>query len=366
MEEAAVQERFFEQGWTDGLPIVPPTLARVEAMLEAGWVEADEIIGAVPERNIEVTARLAAINAVMAGCKPEYFPFVIAGLQCLLAPTFNANAVLTSTGGAALCMVVSGPRSVEIGMNAKGNVLGSGNRANATVGRAVRLVSVNVLEAKVGMMDGSSFGNPGKFSFCFAEDTPPDEWPPLRVDLGFEQGDTTVTMFASEGPHQIANHLSEDGEELCRTVAAAARTMATFSVGKGIQGIAVVGPEHRKAMVASGMSKIGVRDRIVAASRIHPEELRAAGIHLDSGRVHDMTPGGDGLLATFREPEHLLVTTAGGHGAGWSAYIPGWAPTKNSRITTRRVRAEAEQLPNCGPGGCELPEGFFSSVEQKD
>jgi hypothetical protein len=366
LDEADVQEHFFEQGWTDGLPIVPPTIDRVQAMLAGGWVEAGDIIGAVPERNKEVTAELAAINAVMAGCRPEYFPFVIAGLQAVLDPAFNANAAVTSTGGAALCTIVSGPGAAAIGMNAKHNAMGSGNRPNATIGRALRLVAANVLDAKVGKMDGSSFGHPGKYSFCFAEDVPPEGWTTLREDFGYELGDTTVTVFASEGPRQIANHLTEDGEELCRTLASAARMPATFSVGKGCQGVAVIGPEHRLGMVESGMSKQDVRDRILALSRIHPDELMAAGVHLEVGAGHPMIPGDDGLLDTFSSPEALLVTVAGGHGAGWSSYIAPWAPTKHSRITTRRVREEGDSLPECGPGGCELPADFFSRLEKKD
>ncbi len=366
LDESAVQEHFFEQGWTDGFPIVPPTMDRVLAMLAGGWVDAEEIIGAVPERNKEVTAELAAINAVMAGCKPEYFPFVIAGLQAMLDPAFNANAAITSTGGAALCTIVSGPGAAAIGMNAKHNVMGSGNRANATIGRALRLVAANVLEAKVGMMDGSSFGHPGKYSFCFAEDTPPEGWTTLREDFGYELDDTTVTVFASEGPRQVANHLTEVGEELCLTFGSAARLAATFGVGKGMQGLAVIGPEHRQGMAESGMSKQDVRDRIVDLARVRPDELEAAGVHLEVGYAHDMTPGDDGYIDTFSSPEALMVAVAGGHGAGWSSYVPGWAPTKHSRVTTRRVREEGDALPECGPGGCELPADFFSRLEKKD
>lgn len=360
LDEADLQEHFFEQGWTDGLPIVPPTVDRVRATTDAGWVEPDEVIGAVPQRNREVTAEMAAIQAVMAGCKPAYFPVVIAALQAMLDPGFNANAAITSTGGAALCLVVSGPVAAEIGMNARHNALGSGNRANATIGRAVRLVASNLLDARVGKMDGSSMGHPGKYTFCFAEDTPPETWTPLRSDLGFEEGDTTVTVLAAEAPRQVANHLNEDGRGVCLTFAAAARTPSTFSVGKSHQAIAVFGPEHRAACVSAGMSKADVRRVIYEAARIAPSELEEYGVLIEEGYQHDMTPGDDGKLPSIASPDDLFVVSSGGAGAGWSAYIPAWAPIQHSRSATRRVRAEGDRLPECGPGGCELPTDYFT------
>ncbi|GIU93370.1 MAG: hypothetical protein KatS3mg011_2276 [Acidimicrobiia bacterium] len=364
LEEAEVQEHFFAAGWTDGLPVVPPTPERVAAMLEAGWVERDEVIGAVPQRNREVTAEMAAIQAVMAGCKPEYFPVVIAALQAMLDPGFNANAAVTSTGGAALCVVVSGPGAQALGLNSRHNALGPGNRANATIGRTLRLVALNLLDARVGKLDGSSLGHPGKYTFCFAEDPPPEPWTPLRVDLGFGEDDTTVTVLASEGPRQVANHLNENGRDICLTFAAAARTPSTYAVGKGHQAIAVFGPEHRQACIASGMSKADVRNLIYEESRIAPAELERWGVLLERGYQHDMTPDADGKLATIASPDDLFVVTAGGEGAGWSAYIPAWAPIQHSRATTRRVREPGDPLPACGPEGCHLPPEFFTRLEK--
>lgn len=172
LEESEVQEAFFANGWTDGLPIVPPTPDRVEAML--GELEGDTLIGFLPARGRGVTVEKAAVNAVMAGCRPEYFPVVIAALEAMFDQAFNLHTVLTSTGGAALCVIVSGPIAQEIGMNARHSALGPGNRANATIGRALRLVAMNVLGSKPGESDASSFGHPGKFTLCFAEDPPPE------------------------------------------------------------------------------------------------------------------------------------------------------------------------------------------------
>ena len=354
LEESDVQEHFFEQGWTDGLPIVPPTPDRVTAMLAAGGVEADELLGTVPQRNIAISAEKLAINSVMAGCAPEYFRVVIAAMQAILDPGFNVHAVVTSTGGAALCLVVSGPISREIGMNARHNALGSGNRANATIGRAVRLTAMNVLGARTGGMDGTSLGHPGKITMCFAEDTPPDGWPTLREDLGYPSEDTTVTVIAAEGPRQVANAQNPDGTGVLRTFVAAMRAPSTYSVGKGHQVLLVMGPEHRQAVVDAGFSKAEAKEFLVRESRVTPEWLTSAGVVIEEGYQHDMSTGEDGKLPVVPTVDDLFVVTAGGAGAGWSSYIPAWAPVQHSRAATRRVRLDGDTLPQCGPAGCEI------------
>ena len=196
----------------------------------------------------------------MAGCRPDYFPIVVAALGAALDPAFNAHAAFTSTGGAATCVVVSGPLAAAVGMNASHNALGSGNRANATIGRAVRLVARNVFGAATGDMDASSMGNPGKYTLCFAEEDPPSPWLPLRVRLGFAPEDTTVTVMATEGPRQIANLLSEVPEDVLRTFVSAIKVPATFSVGKGGQAIVVMGPRTRAGRAPGGLDAArGVR-----------------------------------------------------------------------------------------------------------
>ena len=160
----------------------------------------DTLIGFLPARGRGVTMEKAAINAVMAGCRPEYFPVVVAALEAMFDEAFNLHTVLTSTGGAALCAIVSGPIAQEIGMNARHNALGQGNRANATIGRALRLVAMNVLDSKPGESDASSFGHPGKFTLCFAEDPPPAPWEPLRVELGYFRGGHDGHRGAGRGP----------------------------------------------------------------------------------------------------------------------------------------------------------------------
>lgn len=356
LDEGDAQEEFFRRGWTDGLPIVPPTPERVEAMLEV--VDADDpsvLIGFLPARGRGVSLEKAAVNAVMAGCLPAYFPVVVAALEAMFDAAFNAHTVLSSTGGAALGVVVSGPIAVEIGMNARHNCFGPGNRANATIGRALRLVAMNVLGARHGELDASSLGHPGKYTMCFAEDSPPPPWRPLARELGYEEGDTTVTLLPLEGIRQIAQQLNGAAEGILRTVAAALRTPETFAVGKGGQALVVLGPEHAGFCAAEGWSQARVREFLCRESRISPAELGAAGVLLETGAQHDMTPGEDGKLPAVASPEDVVLVTAGGEGAGWSAYAPTWAPTIHARATTRRVRPAGEPLPDCGPDGCIVP-----------
>lgn len=354
LDEGEVQETFFEKGWTDGLPVVPPTPARVEAMLAGADLEAAEVIGTIPARNRVVTAERAAINAVMAGCAPAYFPVVVAALSAVLDPGFNANTVLTSTGGASLATIVSGPLADELHVNSRHGALGPGHRANATIGRALRLVAMNVLGARPGALDGSSLGSPAKYTFCFAETPPPEPWQPLRVELGFAPEETTVTVVATEGPRQVANHLNPDGRGVAKTFASALRTASTFIAGKSGQAVLVIGPEHAQAMIEAGLSKDDVRRIVYTEARITPAELEAGGVLLETGAQHDMTPGPDGKVATIRSPEDIVVVTAGGPGAGWSAAMPSFAPALHTRATTRRVRPKGEAMPDCGPDSCEI------------
>jgi len=292
----------------------------------------------VPERHRHVTVEKAAVNAVLAGCRPEYFPVVLAAVAAMLDPAFNAHTALSSTGGAAVCVVVSGPIARQIGMNGRNNALASGNRANATIGRAVRLVAANVLGAKTGEMDGSALGHPGKYTLCFAEEPPPEPWEPLHVDLGYGPDDSIVVVMATEGPRQVANHTNANGEGVLRTLATAMRSPSTFTVGRGGQAILVLGYEHRRHIIRDGWTRASARAFLARESRIRADEILAAGLYLErTGTQHPMVPDADGKLPAVPTPDDILLVTAGGAGAGWSAYLPSWAPTLHSRWVVRRV-----------------------------
>lgn len=337
LDAAELYETFVDHGWTDGLPIVAPTPERVATMLQTLAVAPEHILGQVAERQREVTAEKCAINAVMAGCRPEYFPIVVTAVQAALDPAFNINTVTSSTGGPAICVIVSGPKAQQVGMNGRHNALGPGNRANATIGRAVRLLFMNLLDARPGEMDGSSLGNPGKYSLCFCEDPPPPPWQPLRCDLGYEFAQTTVTVLPAEAPHQIANHLNGDADAVVRTIAAAMSNPAQFAVGKGGQCVVVLGPEHAAAIVSGGLSRRDVQEALWHHSRVTPQQLEAAGVVIEQGAQHDMTTAADGTLPAMATPDDIYVVTAGGAGGGWSALLPSWAPILHSHAVTRRV-----------------------------
>lgn len=362
LELERVQEEFFERGWTDGLPVLPPTPTAVRAMMSSVDGGPDDVIGSIPRRNRSVTIEQAAINSVMAGCRPDYFPIVVAAVGATLDPAFNAHAAFTSTGGAATCVVVSGPLAHEVGMNAAHNALGAGNRANATIGRAVRLVARNIFGASTGDMDATSMGNPGKYTLCFAEQDPPAPWEPLRVQLGYESSDTTVTVMATESPRQIANHLSEVPEDVLRTFVSSIRSPSGFPVGKGGQAFVVMCPEHADAVRVGGWTQLEAREFLARESRVSPEWLTGNGVPLEVASAHDMTPGDDGLLPSLTGADGVFLVTAGGPGPGWSAYIPSFAPAQHIKSVTRRVRTAGEALPDCGPDACRIDLSAMSGL----
>jgi hypothetical protein len=263
-----IPEYMFDTGWTDGLPVVPPTPERVERMLECGDLDRMDTVGEVPARDRHVTAEKAAINAVMAGCRPEYFPAVLAALRACLAPAFNAHTAFSSTGGAATCLIVSGDYARKIGMNSGPNLLGPGNRPNASIGRAVRLIARNVLGARSDAMDASSIGHPGKYTFCFAEEPPPAPWMSLSEQFGMTDGESIIIAMATEGPHQIGSALTDRAEDILRTIAAAMRVPSRDVVGQGGQGIVVLGPEHRETVRAQGWTQAAVRQYLATRAAL--------------------------------------------------------------------------------------------------
>ncbi len=196
-------ERCYELGWTDGLPVVPPTVARVEDFLRAAQREPDEVLGSLPERRREITVAKVAANAVMAGCLPEYFPVVIAATEAMLDPKFNLIAPSASQGGSAILVIVNGPIVRQLDINCRNNLFGPGNRANATIGRAVRLILMNACAATPGLFDRTVIGHPGKYTYCIAENETETHWEPLHVERGLAPEQSAVTVFAAWSPRQV-------------------------------------------------------------------------------------------------------------------------------------------------------------------
>ena len=199
-------EKCYELGWTDGLPVVPPTQERVAEFLQRAGRQAGEVVGEIRERRREITAGKVAANAVMAGCLPEHLPVVLAATEAMLDPVFNLVGPSSSMGGAAVLVIVNGPVAGQLNINSRNNLFGPGNRANATIGRSIRLILMNACAAVPGLFDRSVIGHPGKFSYCIAEADTQTHWTPLHVERGFSPDRSTVTVFASESPRAGASH----------------------------------------------------------------------------------------------------------------------------------------------------------------
>jgi hypothetical protein len=218
-----VNELYQQNGWTDGLPIVPPTEERVREFLDTAGLAPGDIIGVEAVRQRPISAEKAAINAVMAGCLPTYMPVVVAVLRVMCVAEYNVHGSTASTGGSAPLIIVNGPIRTALGMNATHGVLGTGNRANATIGRAIRLVLINVLGCISGQIDRATLGHPGKFTFCLAEDEEDSPWIPLAQERGVPIGASGVTVMAAEAPRQVMNEWTQDPEEIAETIAAEMR-----------------------------------------------------------------------------------------------------------------------------------------------
>src|SRR5262249_45212539 len=212
-------EAMFARGWTDGLPVVPPTPERVARMLTGTTRDPHEIVAVVPPDLVECTVEKVAINATLAGCRPEYLPVVLTAVEAACTDEFNAHGLLATTWFSGPLVVVNGPITRALGMNSGINALGQGNRANATIGRALQLVIRNVGGGRPGEVDRATLGNPGKYTFCFAEDEAGSPWEPLAVERGVEAGRSAITLFAAEGVRGVVDQLSREPESLARSFA---------------------------------------------------------------------------------------------------------------------------------------------------
>lgn len=301
----ALLETYRERGWDDGLPIVPPTPELVSAFLAAGGVEADEVQGAVPTREIVASAEACAINAVMAGCRPEYARVFFAAVRAHLEEKANCHSTTGTLTGAAHAVIVHGPVRREIGINCGAGCFGPGTRANATIGRALRLVIRNVCDAVPGGLDRATFSKPARYSFCFGEDEEGSSWAPMHVERGIPAGTSAVTVHSNTDRFAMWDEAMQSPESLLDGFVATARTREIRQddwLGEERNVVLVIGPEHRDFLDAAGWTKEDVRQylfpRLTAPSAGHEEKH-----HL------------------YR-PEGILIAAAGGRGMAesWILY----------------------------------------------
>ena len=327
-------EAMFDREWTDGLPVVPPTEARVAAMLEGTDRAPDEIVAVVPPDLVECTVEKVAVNAVMAGCRPEYLPVVLTAVEAACTDEFNMHGLLATTMFSGPVIVVNGPITDKIGMNGEHNCFGQGNRANLTIGRALQLVVKNVGGGEPGGVDRATMGSPGKLSFCFAEREHDSPFTPLAEWRGAEPGVDALTVFAGQGPTAIVDQLSRDPESLSRSLAAQLVNVMHPKLVMGLDAMLVVSPEHGRVFRESGWDRDRLLDELTTLmTRPGRELVRGAG-----GMPEGVPEGfADADLPKYL-PGGLLIAHAGGGAGLFSAVLGGWiSGDTGSRPVTREI-----------------------------
>lgn len=320
----------YQQGWTDGLPVVPPEASRVEAMLAMEGRPKETILASHGPTGRKCSIESAATNAVMAGCLPEYFPVIVAALEAMNEKAYNFHASTASTGGSAPLLIVSGPVVDEIGMNAGANVFGAGNRANSTIGRAIRLIILNVFNMIPGISDQSTQGNPGKHSSCMAERADRNPWPALNVELGFPHDVSSVTVYAGAGFCNIENHGGNTPEAILDCIADAMANYGCLTFG---QSVVVMSPEHADIVASTGWSKAQVKEYLFEKACRPVAGMQRVGKYVS--REHERQNRDDvhrGLSA-----DDILVTVAGGDAGGHSAFIPSWSRGRASIMQSKPI-----------------------------
>jgi hypothetical protein len=335
--EDRVYDEFMRREWCDGLPIVAPTRERVDAMLAGARADGAESLGLMPPLWRECTLETMAVNAVMAGADPSYFPVIVAAVQAMLEPAFNLYGVQATTHPVAPLLIVSGPHARAIGLHAGSGLFGPGFRANATIGRAIRLILLNIGGAWPGRHDMATQGSPAKFSYAIAEREDASPWAPLHVGLGFRADESVVTVYGGEPPHNVNDHVSTTAPGILNNIADAAATLGS-NVGwyfSQSQLLVVLGPEHAATVAADGFGKEDVQRFVFEHARLPLGRLRLGGMW----GMHDWpawmrkTTDDSVMLPLVPTPDDVLVIVAGGSGKH-SAVVPNCT---FSRAVSRRI-----------------------------
>lgn len=288
----------YQNGWTDGLPVVPPTPERVERMLDATNKFSHELIAALPPKWGRATVERIAINAVLAGCLPEYLPVVLAAVEAMASEQFNLHGVQVTTSHVAPMVIVNGPIRKVLDINDGFNLFGQGWRANATIGRAVRLICTNIGGALPGELDRAAFGHVGKYTYCIAEKEEENPWSPLHVERGFNEDQSTVTVFAGAGPQSINDHGNNTAEGILHTIC---KNISAPGNSSG-ETLIVIGIEHAKTISEDGFSKADIRRYIAETTNQYSET-------------------------------DILLMVAGGPAGRWSIVVPGWGSPSSHAVT---------------------------------
>jgi hypothetical protein len=349
-------EWYYERGWTDGLPVVPPTPAKVAAILEALGGEPGRVECRVPPRWGSLTREVLAVNMVMAGCLPAYAPVVRGAMLALADERFNLNGVQATTHMAAPLLVVNGPIARRIDMNAGCNAFGSGNRANATIGRAIRLVLLNVGGGWPGELDKSTLGHPGKYTYCVAENEELSPWAPYHVERGLAAEVSTTFVMAAEPPHSVTNHVANDAPGILDSICSAMSTIAHNNAVSSGHCAVVIGPEHAKTIAAQGWTRHDVRHYLWTNAW---NRFGALAFDHRYGKIYNRSlprwyrRDPDSRIPIVPSPDNIHLFIVGGEAGRFSAFIPGWGHMSTPVLRAIDGAAPAED-PLCADGSCAI------------
>jgi hypothetical protein len=331
-------EALYDRGFSDGLPLIPPTPERVTTMLDATKRGAQELVALIPPYDGEATVEKVAINAVMAGCPPETFPIVLAAVEAACDPAFALLGLVSTTHPSGPVIVVSGDLAERAGMNSAGNVLGQGNRANATIGRALQLTVRNVGGGKPQAEDRAAHGQPGKLTSCFAERLGDSPWPGLAQQRGVPETETGVTVFAGEAPRLIVDQLARTPEELTASLAGALEWVGHRKLRLAFDALLVVGPEHGRIYREASWDSERTRNELFAKSSSPAGELARGADGMAEGIEPQWVTDPNAPIPKFAAPDRILLTHAGGDAGLFSMVYGGWVAGEiGSQPVTRSV-----------------------------
>jgi len=348
-------EWYFRQPWSDGLPVVPPTPEKLAPILEALGGDAGYVECRIPPRWGELSRGVLAVNIAMAGCLPEYAPVVKAALLSMSESRFNLHGLQASTHVAAPLLIVNGPIRNRLKMNSGCNVFGSGNRANATIGRAIRLVMLSVGGGIPAELDKSTLGHPGKYTYCIAENEEDSPWAPYHVEKGFDKEDDTVFVIPAEAPHSVTNHVASDPEGILDSIISAMSNIAHNNASMGGPCAVVIGPEHAKTIAAHGWTRHDVRSYLWMYSgntfgELSFEHRYGKIYNKNLPRWYRRHPTSRIPIVDSANDIHLFV--AGGRAGRFSAFIPGWG--RSIGPVLKAIENSKTKSYQCEDGTCAL------------
>ena len=324
------QAFLMERGWGDGLPAIPATPERVAAMLAGTRRPAADPVAVLPPRLGRATVERVAVNAVLAGALPEHLPVILAAVEAVSQPAFNLQAIQTTTHPCSPLVIVNCPLATRLGINGGGNALGQGHRANAVIGRALRLVLQNVGGARPGHEDRATQGHPGKYSYCVAENETASPWEPLSVERGFARETSTVTVCGSEAPHNINDHGSSTPEGILTTVVGSVATVGINNIYLGGEPLVILGPEHAATVAGGGWSKARFKQALWERAQVPLSRFDASNIErfavIHPAGFKDRPP--ETLAPIAREWSDIMIVVAGGAGKH-SVFVPTFGATRS-------------------------------------